>query len=115
MFEKDLRLVPLFDLYGELLSESQKNMFDLYYNDDLSLAEIAEHTGITRQGVRDSIKRAEEFLLATEKKLGFAEKNQQINRITSETEEKITALKVTHPELAEVLDDILAHLQALPL
>ena len=115
MFEKDLRLVPLFDLYGELLKESQKNMFDLYYNDDLSLAEIAEHTGITRQGVRDSIKRAEEFLRATEKKLGFAEKNRYISHVTSETEEKIGALKAAHPELSEVLNDILARLRTLPL
>ena len=42
MFEKNLTLIMLFDIYGELLTEAQKTMFDLYYNDDLSLAEIAE-------------------------------------------------------------------------
>lgn len=57
MFEKNLRLIMLFDIYGELLTQTQKTMFDLYYNDDLSLAEVAENTGITRQGARDSIKR----------------------------------------------------------
>ena len=66
MFEKNLRLIMLFDIYGELLTQTQKTMFDLYYNDDLSLSEVAENTGITRQGARDSIKRAEETLLSLE-------------------------------------------------
>ena len=74
MFEKNLTLIMLFDIYGELLTEAQKTMFDLYYNDDLSLAEIAENTGISRQGARDSIKRAEETLLSYEQKLHLAEK-----------------------------------------
>ena len=74
MFEKNLRLAMLFDLYGELLTDTQKTMFDLYYNDDLSLAEISENTGITRQGVRDSIKRAEGTLLEMEERLGLARK-----------------------------------------
>ena len=58
-FEKNLRYIMLFDISAELLTPTQKTMFDLYYNDDLSLAEVAENTGITRQGARDSIKRAE--------------------------------------------------------
>ena len=53
MFEKDLSLNLLFDTYGELLPENQRDMFEQYYCDDLSLSEIAENTGITRQGVRD--------------------------------------------------------------
>ena len=60
MFEKNLELGYLLDFYGELLSERKRAVMDMYYNEDLSLAEIAENTGITRQGVRDSIKRAEE-------------------------------------------------------
>ena len=54
-----LEMSLLFDFYGETLTEKQRELFDLYYNEDLSLSEIAEHAGITRQGVRDSIKRAE--------------------------------------------------------
>ena len=54
---KPLEMSLLFDFYGETLTEKQRELFDLYYNEDLSLAEIAEHAGITRQGVRDSIKR----------------------------------------------------------
>ena len=49
----------LFDYYGELLTEKQKTCFDLYYNQDLSLSEIAEEAGITRQGVHDTLARAE--------------------------------------------------------
>lgn len=52
----------LYDFYGELLTDRQKEFFDLYYNDDLSLAEIAENYGISRQGVRDVIVRAEAYM-----------------------------------------------------
>lgn len=56
------RMAMLFDFYGDLLTERQKEFYDLYYNDDLSLAEIAENYDITRQGVRDIIVRAEKTL-----------------------------------------------------
>ena len=71
---KDLRIAVLFDFYGEMLTEKQKDVVDLYYNQDLSLAEIAEHEGITRQGVRDNIKRGEAFMLEMEEKLHLAQK-----------------------------------------
>lgn len=64
----------LFDFYGELLTEKQKELFDLYYNEDLSLSEIAEHAGISRQGVRDTIVSAETTLRDTEEKLGLMKK-----------------------------------------
>ncbi len=67
-------LTMLFDFYGDILTEKQREIFDLYYNEDLSLAEIAEHLSITRQGVRDSIVRSEEILRKFESKLGLAEK-----------------------------------------
>ena len=74
MFEKNYKISYLLDFYGNILTEKQKNAIDMYYNEDLSLAEIAEHVEITRQGVRDAIKRGEEILEEMEKKLGFAEK-----------------------------------------
>ncbi|WP_373889743.1 sigma factor-like helix-turn-helix DNA-binding protein [Paludicola sp. MB14-C6] len=52
-----------------MLTEKQRDVIDLYYNQDLSLSEIAEHEGITRQGVRDSIKRGEVYLFELEDKL----------------------------------------------
>ena len=57
-----LRMTMLFDFYGELLTDRQKEFYDLYYNEDLSLSEIAENYGISRQGVRDVIVRAEMYL-----------------------------------------------------
>ena len=60
----------LFDYYGELLTEKQRTCFDLYYNQDLSLGEIAEEAGISRQGVHDSLARAEAALLELEQNLG---------------------------------------------
>ena len=74
MNEKKLYISQLFDYYGALLSEKQKYAVEMYYNDDLSLSEIAESIGITRQGVRDQLKHAEEYLTECEEKLGFAKK-----------------------------------------
>lgn len=59
----------LFDFYGDLLTDKQKELFDLYYNEDLSLSEIAEQAEISRQGVRDAIVRAETILRETEDRL----------------------------------------------
>ena len=74
MFEKNYKISYLLDFYGNILTDKQRDAIDLYYNEDLSLAEIAEHVKITRQGVRDAIKRGEEILEEMEEKLGFAEK-----------------------------------------
>ena len=71
MFEKHLEIGYLLDFYGELLPERRRDIMDLYYNDDLSLAEIAEQMGITRQAVRDSIKKTEAELFFYEEKLGL--------------------------------------------
>lgn len=72
MSEKNMRYSLLLDFYGELLPSAQRDMIDLYYNEDLSLSEIAEQVGITRQGVRDSVRRAEDLLSDFEEKLGMA-------------------------------------------
>lgn len=69
--EKNMELSLLLDFYGELLSEKVRRASELYYNDDLSLSEVAEDMGITRQGVRDLIKRAEGNLYGYEQKLGL--------------------------------------------
>lgn len=76
---KNLQIAVLLDYYGELLTEKQRDFISLYYDEDLSLAEIAENEGITRQGVRDSIKRAEALLFEMEEKLGFAKRFEKIN------------------------------------
>lgn len=72
MFEKDLTVDLLVDFYGDVLSEHTRSLLDQYYKDDLSLAEIAESEGISRQGVRQAIKKGEEELRFLEEKLGLA-------------------------------------------
>lgn len=69
---KNLEISYLLDFYGDMLTEKQRDVMEQYYNDDFSLAEIAENYGITRQGVRDAIKRSEGILLELEEKVGFA-------------------------------------------
>ncbi len=71
MKNQTYRMTMLFDFYGELLTERQKEFFDLYYNEDLSLSEIAENNGISRQGVRDVIVRAEGIMQEVEDKTGL--------------------------------------------
>lgn len=85
-----LELTLLYDFYGEILTEKQRELFDLYYNEDLSLAEIAEHLGITRQGVRDGIVRSEEILRKFEDKLGLAEK---FGRLSEDVKKIISSAK----------------------
>ncbi|MBO5463129.1 MAG: DNA-binding protein [Clostridia bacterium] len=76
---KNLDIVLLADYYGEMLTDNQRKFIEYYYNDDLSLSEIAQNEGITRQGVRDAVKRAETQLYDMEKKLGFAERSRKVN------------------------------------
>ena len=73
----------LLDIYGGALSERNRDLADLYYNEDLSLAEISENCGLTRQGVRDAIKRAVAEMESFEKTLGFAARSQRINELAS--------------------------------
>ena len=75
---KDLRVSEMLDYYGDMLTDKQYDAVDYYYNDDLSLGEIAENLGISRQGVRDSIKRAEAVMLELEEKLKLMERMQGI-------------------------------------
>jgi len=84
----------LFDFYGELLTDKQREYFDLRYNEDLSLGEIAEQCGISRQGVWDIIRRAEAAMTEIEEKTGlikrFLERNAQIDKIIRELRDKGT-------------------------
>ena len=73
-----MKIAYLFDWYGEILSEKQQLAVELYYNDDLSLSEVAAQLGISRQGVRDSLKRSEYALLDMESKLGLAARFQSM-------------------------------------
>lgn len=80
---KNLYISALLDVYGEFLGDKAKALTECYYNEDLSLSEIAENAGITRQGVRDRIKRSEDVLLNLEKKCGYCEKFSKLKELSS--------------------------------
>ncbi|SNR90212.1 hypothetical protein SAMN05446037_1001318 [Anaerovirgula multivorans] len=69
MIEKKIEISMLYDFYSQLLTEKQRDMIDLYYNQDLSLGEIAQELQISRQAVYDTIKRTEKILYDYEDKL----------------------------------------------
>ncbi len=83
---KNLEISFLLDFYGDVLTEKQRDVMEQYYDDDLSLAEIADNFGITRQGVRDSIKRGESILLELEQKVGFAKRYRAVRQGISQLE-----------------------------
>ena len=96
---KNLHISALLDVYGDFLGEKPRMLTEYYYNEDLSLSEIAENEGITRQGVRDQIKRAEAQLLGLEEKCGYCEKFTKLKELsqTCQNDEKA---------LSEMLDII---------
>lgn len=110
---KDLNVTVLMDFYGQLLTQKQYAAMDMYYNQDLSLAEIAEEAEISRQGVRDFIKRGEKQLFELEEKLGLAKRFsdmsariKEINEITDKETlgaEDLKRLKTLAAELTEYL------------
>ena len=74
MFVKNLNISLLLDFYGDVLTERQKDMLEMYYNDDCSLAEIADFYNISRQGVRSVLKKGEIILSNMEEKLNLAKR-----------------------------------------
>ena len=94
MDDKTLNCTMLFDFFGDMLTEKQQRYFDLYHNDDLTLSEIAESTGITKQGVYDIIKRAEKTLIEIEKKTGIIQKWRETR---AELEQVVKDGVVVHP------------------
>lgn len=97
MVEKLVEIGSLFDFYGKLLSEKQYLVIELYYINDLSLAEIGDELGVTRQGIFDLLKRAEQNLYKYEEKLGlvnkFYSKHTNIKNIINISEEILDIIK----------------------
>ena len=108
MTEETLYRTMLFDFYGELLTAKQKEYFDLHYNADYSLSEIAEETGISRQGVWDIIKRAEETLRKTEEKTGLIKRFQETQTVLAEMEVTLEALTASTDGKARQLAEALS-------
>ena len=83
----------LFDCYGEMLTEKQQTCFDLHYNQDLSLGEIAEELGISRQGVHDTLVRTEAALRSMEQRLGCVRRERRLRQVSAELEQVAAALR----------------------
>ncbi len=103
--EKNVKVALLFDFYRNMLTSRQAESIDLYYNEDLSLAEISEHMGITRQGVRDNIKRAENTLFDTEDRLGLASRFLKIKSDLLKIDDIIRDIEAS-PNVKPLSDDI---------
>lgn len=105
IMEKNVKVALLFDFYRNMLTSRQAESIDLYYNEDLSLAEISEHMGITRQGVRDNIKRAENTLFDTEDRLGLAARFLKIKSDLLKIDDIIRDIEAS-PNVKSLSDDI---------
>jgi len=91
--EKTLRMALLFDAYSDLLTEKQRLVFALYYHEDLSLGEIAETYGISRQGVYDILKRSEKALLQFEERLQLVRRRERTRQIVEQMGTAVNRLR----------------------
>ena len=115
MFEKNMRIAYLLDFYHDVLDEHTAAVMKSYYNDDLSLAEIAGDVGISRQGIRHLIKKGEERLEFLEERLGLAKRHSELDGICesltdikNELEEReIVATDEEIDEIADYYEDYL--------
>ena len=98
MFQKDMRFAYLADFYGELLDEHTRAVIMAYYDDDLSLSEIADGEGISRQGVRHIIKKGEEQLDAFESRIGLARRHEELSALAEKLFSEAKALLSSEDE-----------------
>ena len=103
--DKNVRICLLFSFYRNMLTKRQIDCVDLYYNEDLSLAEISELLGITRQGMRDNIKRAENTMNDTEERLGLVSKFLGISEKLAKIDDIIREIEKS-PNVRYLSDDI---------
>ena len=108
---KDLRYLQLWDAYAPLLTDVQREICEKYYLYDLSLSEIAEEKGITKQAVSDALKTCRELLDSYEEKLHFNEQTQkyslEVSFMMTDVTRAIEHFKACHPEYAREMDDII--------
>lgn len=106
--DRKVEISLLCQIYGKLLTEKQLNILDNYYNLDLSLSEIAENENITRQAVRDIIKKGENKLFEFEEKLGIMKKTQRQEEKIADILSELTKIqtKFTDEQIAEILEHV---------
>ena len=98
----------LFDFYGDLLTEKQREYYDLHFNSDLSLQEIAEQSGVSRQAVWDIIRRAEQSLFDIEEKTGLVSRAVRRRKSLEELEKIISALPdgENKAEMLQIMEEL---------
>ena len=118
--QKNLGFSVLLDYYGAVLTDKQRAILTEYYDEDLSLAEIAENYGITRQGVRDAIKHGEAALTDMEARLGYARREtalraglERLEQLTMEVRCCNTGLYTPVPQITRDTDEMLAIIRQL--
>ena len=115
MFEKNLSISLLLDFYGDILSERQSEMINMYYNEDCSLAEIAECFEISRQGVRSVLKKSETIMLDMENKLHLASRFIKMRDKSSEIASKLSLVNkdIDNNEISYKIDSLIAEIKEL--
>lgn len=112
MSEDPLELALLFDFFGDLLTDTQREYFDLYYNDDMSLAEVAELKGVSRPAVLDAVKKAKSTLHRLEDKTGVVKRFTEMRSGLLGLQRKVSGLADNLPDggdksmLLEIVSDI---------
>lgn len=113
--EKNVTVSILLDIYGKTLTDKQQDVLDLYYNENLSLAEIADEIGITRQAVRDCIVKGEKKLFNLEEKIGIMEKmnyqEKQLQKILSELAQ--IQVKDSDEQINDIIKNVVHELNCL--
>ena len=102
----DVKIAMLLDIYGGLLTKKQYEAMDLYYNEDLSLMEIASHFQVSRQGIHENIKQGTENLLKYEKELKICEKSEKTQKISNEIK-KLLNENGSKEKIMELLDSLI--------
>ena len=113
MAEDIYEISMLLDFYGQLLTDSQYKCMDMHYNHDLSLSEIADEIGISRQGVHDLIKRCnkileeyEEKLHLVERFLSVKEKVHKMNELLSDAQEESELIQAIREISGEIIEEL---------
>lgn len=113
--DRNIEISVLLDIYGTILTKKQFNMLNDYYNNDLSLSEIAENEKITRQAVRDNLKKGEKKLFEYEEKLDIMKNSIMQEEKIAMILSQITKIedKATDKEIAKILEDVKSKLNCL--
>ena len=104
MFEKNMKVAYLLDFYADALDEHVGSVMKSYYEDDLSLSEIASCVGISRQGIRHLIKKGEEQLFFFEERFGLAKKYDELSSAVELLSGVYEKLKCSSPDSTEASD-----------